>query len=38
MTIEVGFSASEATTDDPEATCHNMLEALLLIAMNLESL
>ena len=36
MSVEVAFSGSEAPTDDPKAACDDLLEVLLLIALNLE--
>ena len=36
MTVEVAFGQSEAATNDPVATYGNLLEVLLLIALNLE--
>lgn len=36
MTVEIAFGGSETATNDPEAACDNLLEVLLLIALNME--
>ena len=36
MTIEFAFGGSEVSINDPKVACYNMLEVLLLIALNME--
>ena len=36
MMVEVAFGGSQAAINDPEAACDNLLEVLLLIALNME--
>ena len=36
MNVEVSFGGPEVVADDLEAACDNLLEVILLVALNLE--